>query len=125
MRRPFLGCLIVVAAFTGPSWGQVPSSEQAQVIVPPIRRVEPASSAASADELEKRGDELRANKDYLDALDYYREGMKEEPKNPSVHNKAGICQLQLRRPRDAAKYFQRAIKNDQKFADAYNNLGVA
>jgi tetratricopeptide (TPR) repeat protein len=39
-------------------------------------------------------------------------------------NKIGIAQLQLHRYKDAKKSFERAIKLDNKYANAYANLGV-
>jgi len=42
-----------------------------QVGPPPVRRAEPPGPSASVEELEASGDQLRAEKDYLDAMDYY------------------------------------------------------
>ncbi len=75
-------------------------------------------------ELEQRGDTLRAEKAYLDALDYYRAPLAKEPNNARLYNKIGINELQMGRFAEARKDFERAIKNDRQFADAYNNLGV-
>ena len=46
-------------------------ADQVQAITP-IRNVEPPPNDATAETLEERGDSLRAQKLYLDALDYYR-----------------------------------------------------
>lgn len=101
-------------------------SDQLQVAPPAIRAIEPPPSDASAKILEQRGDELRRDKMFLDALDYYRAALLKSPSSSTapLHNKIGITELQLQRWNDAKKDFERAIKIDRKFADAYNNLGV-
>jgi len=101
------------------------SSEQVEVAPPPQHRVEPPAPGTSPEALEKRGDELRTDKNYLDAVDFYQAALKGAPGNAAVFNKIGICQLQLRRDKEAKKSFDRAIKIDRSYADAYNNLGVA
>lgn len=112
--------LLVLLAF--PVFSQ--NSEQLQVAPPPLRRAEPPAPGTSAADLEKRGDELRTEKNYLDAIDYYQAAMKKTSGSGSVLNKIGICQLMLQRYKDARKSFDRAIKADPKLGDAYNNLGV-
>jgi tetratricopeptide (TPR) repeat protein len=103
---------------------QAQNTEQLQVGPPPLHRVDPPARGASPEELEKRGDELREDKNYLDAVDYYQAALKGAPGSTSVFNKIGICQLQMHRYKEAKKSFERAIKADRKHADAYNNLGV-
>jgi tetratricopeptide (TPR) repeat protein len=100
------------------------SSEQLQVGPPPLRRAEPPAAGASAEELEKSGDQLRTEKNFLDAVDYYEAALKKSPNNAVLFNKMGICQLMLQRYKEAKKSFERAIKSDRQHADAYNNLGV-
>src|ERR1019366_1896143 len=102
---------------------QAQNTEQLQV-GPPLHRVDPPAPGASPEGLEKRGDELREDKNYLDAVDFYQAALKGAPGNGSVFNKIGICQLQMHRYKEAKKSFERAIKADRKHADAYNNLGV-
>ncbi len=100
------------------------TSEQLQVSPPPLHRVEPPRPGASEKDLEAQGDQLRINKNYFDALDYYEAALKAQPNNAAVYNKMGICQLQLRRFKEAKKSFERSIKADRQHADAFNNLGV-
>lgn len=100
------------------------SPELVQVIPPPMRRTQPPSPNSTSDELERRGDELRAEKAYLDALDYYGAAQQKEPKNAQLWNKRGISELLLLRYKDARKDFERAIHFQHDFADAHNNLGV-
>ncbi len=100
------------------------NSEQLQVGPPPLHRAEPPAPGASPEELETRGDELREDKNYLDAMDFYQAALKSAPGNASVFNKIGICQLMMQRYKEAKKSFERAIRDDRNHADAYNNLGV-
>ena len=74
-------------------------SSQVQVEPPPVRHGAPPSYEATAAELEKRGDELRAEKAYLDALDYYDAAIKKNPSEALLYNKAGITELQMQRTR--------------------------
>ena len=87
-------------------------------------RVGPPPVNATAAELEIQGDELRGNKTYVDALDYYRAAIKKAP-TAVLWNKQGITQLQLARNKEAKKSFERAIKLDPSYAEAYNNLGAS
>jgi tetratricopeptide (TPR) repeat protein len=103
---------------------QAQNSEQVEVGPPPMHRVDPPVPGVSPEALEKRGDELRTDKNYLDAMDFYQAALKNGPANASVLNKIGICQLMMQRYREAKKSFERAIRVDRKYADAYNNLGV-
>ncbi len=89
-----------------------------------MRRAEPPAPGASTEELEKRGDELRAEKNYLDAIDYYNAATQKGSGSSSIFNKIGICQLQMQRYDEAKKSLNRAIKADRNNAVAYNNLGV-
>jgi tetratricopeptide (TPR) repeat protein len=102
---------------------QAPPSEQVQV-GPPVRRIDPPSPTATAEELEIRADQLRSEKAYLDSLDYFRAALVKNPKSAQVYNKMGIVQLQTYHLNDAKKSFERAIKLNKNHADAYNNLGV-
>jgi tetratricopeptide (TPR) repeat protein len=89
-----------------------------------VRIVEPPSPHAPAPQLERSGDQLRHEKMYADALDYYRAALKKEPKSAVLHNKAGITQMKMLRYREAKKDFERAIRLDGQYAEAHNNLGV-
>ena len=61
------------------SRAQVAYSEQVQVKPPLLRTIDPPPADATAADLEARADELRAEKLYLDALDYYRAALTKEP----------------------------------------------
>jgi tetratricopeptide (TPR) repeat protein len=125
MRRCLaaLSLFLVIAAVAGVA--QLSPSDQLQVGPPPLRRADPPSSSSTAEELEKRADELRAQKAYLDAIDYYQAAMSRQPPDmAALYNKIGITNLLVQRYKDARKNFEKSIKTDKKYADAYNNLGV-
>jgi tetratricopeptide (TPR) repeat protein len=119
-------CLLTTCLFAAAtiSWAQASHSDQIQVIPPQLRTVEPPSAAATAADLEKRADDLRAEKLYLDALDYYRAALAKTHDIAGLLNKVGITELMMQRYGEARKSFEHSIKANRKFADAYNNLGV-
>jgi tetratricopeptide (TPR) repeat protein len=127
MRAQSLLRVVALVVLASPSLllAQVSPTEQVQIGPPPLRRAETPTATATAEDLEKRGDELRAEKAYLDALDYYRAALKKQPSNTAqLYNKAGITGLLMQRYKEARKNLERAIKLDRQYADAYNNLGV-
>jgi tetratricopeptide (TPR) repeat protein len=131
MGRQYLLYVLVAAIFPTPSllaqvhhFGQSHTSEQVEVSPPPLRRAEPPPADAPAADLEAHADTLRAEKYYLDALDYYRAALAKQPDSARLYNKVGINELQMTRFKEAKKDFEHAIKSDRMFADAYNNLGV-
>jgi tetratricopeptide (TPR) repeat protein len=87
------------------------------------QRVPPPPENATALELERQGDQLRAQKAYLDSIDYYRAAVRKADSSV-LHNKTGMCLLQLRRDAEAKKEFQQAIRLNKNYAEAYNNLGA-
>ena len=100
-----------------------PSREPAAVTVEAPLQPLPPPAQASAEDLEKAGDELRSKKAYSDAIEYYRAAMKKAD-SAELHNKAGIARLQLLQLKSAEKEFNRAIKLKHGYAEAINNLGV-
>jgi tetratricopeptide (TPR) repeat protein len=122
MYRCFVFCLAVAVLLALPNLHA--QTELVQITPPPLRRAAPPASNASAEELDARGDELRGQKAYLDALDYYRAALAKK-RSASLYNKAGITELELRRDLESTKDFERAVKLDHQSADALNNLGVA
>jgi len=105
-------------------WGQASHSEQLQIKPPLIRTVDPPAPDATVADLEARADELRVEKLFLDAIDYYRAALAKQPNSARLLNRIGIAELMMQRNREARKSFERSIKADNKSADAYNNLGV-
>ncbi|HUQ50191.1 MAG TPA: hypothetical protein VM056_05700, partial [Terriglobales bacterium] len=77
-----------------------------------LRRMAPPEETLTATELEVRADSLRSQKAYADALDYYRAAIRKK-ETSSLHNKAGISQMQMLRYDDSKKSFERALKLDK------------
>lgn len=75
-------------------------------------------------ELEAKGDVLRRDKDYEQALRMYRAALRKQPKNPVLFNKIGLAELQRGNLVAAQENFQKAVKQDKKFAEAHNNVGA-
>lgn len=122
--KVFLPVSLLVSCLVSVSTAQVAHSEQVQIKPPLIRMVDPPPQDATEASLEQRGDELRAQKLFLDALDYYHAAMTKTEHTASLLNKIGITELMMQRYHDAKKSFDKSIKTDRKYADAYNNLGV-
>ena len=89
-----------------------------------LRRIEPPSPTASAADLEQRGDVLRAEKYYADAVDYYEAAIHKSNNPAQLYNKEGIAQLLMMHFSEAKHLFERAIKKDSHYPEATNNLGV-
>lgn len=117
-------CLILLLIYSTAALAQVSHSEQVQIAPPLIRGVDPPAADATATDLELQADKLRADKLFLDALDYYHAALAKKPHDASLLNKIGITELMMQRYKEAKKSFERAIKSDHEFANAYNNLGV-
>ena len=75
-------------------------------------------------ELEKAGDACRAQKDYAQAIQYFNEALRKEPKNAVLYNKRGMAELKSDARQNAVADFERASKLNKKFADAFNNIGA-
>ncbi|MGC2170369.1 MAG: tetratricopeptide repeat protein [Candidatus Sulfotelmatobacter sp.] len=117
-------CLILLVVSASVALAQDSPSEQVQIAPPLVRAIDPPAPNATAAQLEQQADLLRADKLYLDALDYYQAARDKTPNDAQLLNKIGITELMMQRYRQARKTFQRAIRCDRQFADAYNNLGV-
>lgn len=125
MRRIYFAGVLLLFSLSGLRLqAEVAQSDQVQAGLPQVRVAEPPDTASTPAALEQRGDDLRAGKFYLDAIDYYRAALKKDPNNARLYNKVGIALLQMHRFDDAKKEFQRSIKKDRAYAAAYNNLGV-
>lgn len=103
---------------------QTASSDRLQVAPEPIQNANSIDAHASAEELEKRADQLRAAKEFVDALDFYRAALAKKPDSAELYNKRGICELLQQRYGKAGSDFARALRLDPRYAPAYNNLGV-
>jgi tetratricopeptide (TPR) repeat protein len=122
-RKTCLLLLIVLVISSTAALAQS-HSEQVQIAPPLLRAVDPPQADATAAALEQQGDDLRGEKLYLDALDYYHAALAKKAPEARVLNKIGITQLMMQRYKEAKKSFEHAIHADRAYADAYNNLGV-
>lgn len=117
-------CLILLLVSSSAALGQVSHSEQVQIAPPLVRAIDPPAPDATSADLELQADRLRADKLYLDALDYYHAALAKKPNDAPLLNKIGITELMMQRYKEARKFFERSIHYDRAYADAYNNLGV-
>lgn len=77
-----------------------------------------------ARQLELRGDLKMVRKRYSEALEFYQQALKLEPKNAVLLNKTGITHHQLFELGKAEKYYKRATRADKNYEQAWNNLGA-
>jgi len=117
-------CLVVLLISSTTASAQVSRSEQVQIAPPLVRAIDPPAVEATAADLEQQADQLRSNKLFLDALDYYHAALNKKANDAHLLNKIGITELMMQRYREARKAFEHAIKSNREYADAYNNLGV-
>jgi tetratricopeptide (TPR) repeat protein len=75
-------------------------------------------------ELEKAGDACRAQKDYGQAIVYFREAVRQDKKNAKLYNKLGLAELKSSNLDGARLDFERSSKINKKYSDAFNNLGA-
>ena len=101
------------------------STEQSPVAAPTPAQVAAPSvpdKTESASQLEAEGDTLRAQKRFLDSLDFYNAALAKQP-SATLWNKHGMSYLMMQRPDKAAKSFDKAIKADKQAPEGYNNRG--
>ncbi len=124
LRRILLVSSLLVIAATASAQMQMPGSQsQIQEVKPVVPAPQVSLTTSSPQDLEARGDVLREEKNYLDAIDYYDAALKKKP-DPIVQNKIGMTYLSMGNLDKAQKALQKAIKMDKKYAEAINNLGV-
>lgn len=84
----------------------------------------PNPKTATPQELELQADILRARRFPEDALDFYKYAIARGGSVPSLMNKMGLTELEMRNVELARAYFKRAVKMNSKDANAWNNLGA-
>lgn len=117
-RRSIPGVL-AASALLGQSAG-VPAQSAAardQGLARPTSTADPARVVSP----EMRGDILMARKMYREAADAYRAGPAD---SAVIINKTGIAYHQLMDLRTAQKYYEKAVKANARYAEAWNNLGA-
>ena len=98
LRPPSFAAFFAVALVIPGASALAKLSELDQIqVAPPMRQAEAPSPTASPEELEKRADELRGEKAYLDAIDYFQAALIKAPHSAPIENKLGICELLLQR----------------------------
>jgi tetratricopeptide (TPR) repeat protein len=75
-------------------------------------------------ELEKAGDQARAQKDFVSAIDYFRAAIKKDKKNSVLYNKLGLSELKSNDLRAARQDFEKSAKLNPKYSEAVNNIGA-
>jgi len=113
-----LGLVAVVAGVLSVSLPLIASDQQPPSTQPPMISLTTSTPA----ELEREGDQLRAQKRYLDAVDYYNAAIEKQP-TALLWNKKGIALLFLQHNKDAKRSFEQAVRLDKNSAEGYNNLG--
>ena len=114
-RILFLTCSFTVSLLVCASCAPLLSAQQ---VSPPAI----PNSNASAEDLELQGDQLRAQKRFLDSIDYYNAALAKKP-SALLWNKEGMSYLLLQHPEQAGKCFDKAIKLDKRAPEGYNNRG--
>lgn len=64
------------------------------------------------------------DKKFKNAESFYKEKLKNDPKNAEAHNNLGVILLQSGRVDSAKDSFQKAIEIDEKYLSAYSNLAA-
>ena len=112
-RILFLTCSFLLCFITSTSGVAIAQ----QLSPPPV-----PNPSASAEDLELQGDQFRAQKRFLDAIDFYNAALAKQP-SALLWNKEGMAYLLLQRREQAAKCFDHAIKLDKHAPEGYNNRG--
>ena len=92
------------------------------------RPPESAPAANTAAAAQRQADESQARtymatKRYMEAAAVYEKLAKANPRDPSYLTLAGVAYMQTGDVRAARRWFERCVKLERRFADAYNNIG--
>lgn len=88
-------------------------------------QAKPALQSMTVADLEKAGDECRAQKNYDLAIDYFREALRRDKKNATIYNKLGLAELKNNQLANARADFAKAVKYNRQYPEALNNIGAA
>ena len=89
-----------------------------------IQKHLPDPKTATAQALEQQADILRARRFPQDAMDYYKYALARGGDAPTIANKLGLAELEMKNIQLARSYFQHAVKLNRKDGEAWNNLGA-
>ena len=124
LGRILLASSLLIAGASLYAQVQMPGSQsEIQEVKPIVPLPQVSLKDASPQELEDRGDLLREQKNYLDAIDYYEAALRKQH-SALLENKIGMTYLSMGNLGQAEKAIKKALKSDRKYAEAYNNLGV-
>lgn len=82
-----------------------------------------ASKEETARHSIQKGDTFFQNRLYSDALGYYEGALEALPTDADLHLKIGLCRMNLKRPDDAIRSFEIAMRQNPKLAEAYQRKG--
>jgi tetratricopeptide (TPR) repeat protein len=120
MKTSSTGVLfLAMMIFAWPSLGQ-----QAGGAKPSAAVGKAAAAVAQREADENMARMYMATKRYAEASVVYEKLTKTSSSEPSYYNLAGIAHMQMGDLKGARKWFERCIKVEPRFADAYNNLGA-
>ncbi len=115
--------ILLCASF---SFAQI--SRQSADTTQDVRRasiVDPAQlDKMTVEQLEQLGDDMRASKEMLQAVDCYQAALRKTPKSAVLYNKIGMAYLAMREYSKSRKALEKATKLDRNYPEAYNNLGA-
>jgi tetratricopeptide (TPR) repeat protein len=120
----FAALLLSSCAFAQSVPANAPQSGSTQD-VRKVSIIDPATlNQMSVVQLEALGDELRGNKEMLQAVDCYEAALRKTPRSAVLYNKIGMAYIAIREYPQARKALQKSIKLDKTYPEAYNNLGA-
>ncbi|MGC2112554.1 MAG: tetratricopeptide repeat protein [Candidatus Korobacteraceae bacterium] len=83
-----------------------------------------AMQSMTVAQLEKAGDNARTQKNYEQAIQYFKEALRQDRKSAKLYNKLGLAELSTGDYAAARSDFAKATKYDRKYPEAWNDLGV-
>ena len=126
--KPTAVMVFLVAGIAIASQGMAGRTPETAPIPQRSSPADKAAAAAAAAEQRETDETLArtylATKRYTESAALFEKLSKSNPHNPSYANYAGIAHMQNGDLRLARNWFQRAVKIEPRFADAYNNLGA-
>ena len=75
-------------------------------------------------DLDKAGDQCRAERNYPEAIRFFQEAVRKDRKNSAMYNRLGLAELQNGQLTVARSDFVRAAKYNRKDPDPLNNIGA-